>query len=118
MLAAKTVQTPRMRAKHFVGERPVTLGDFVQLKNAFAIALWEQESNHDVLRVLDRAADDNRFIAALTHRGSEALKGYHLSKRAKAALLSGDIRWIEAHVCKLTERQKTWLWCRLGQEIW
>ena len=118
MLVAEAVQTPRLRAKHFVGERPVALGDFVLLKKAFAMAFWEQKSNHDVLRVLDRAADDHRFIAALTHRGSQALQGYHLTAEATAALLGGDIRWVEAHVGKLTERQQTWLWCRLCQEIW
>jgi hypothetical protein len=58
------------------------------------------------------------FIAALTHGGSEALEGYHLTAEAKAALLSGDIRWIEANVGKLSKRRQTWLWCRLGQEIW
>jgi hypothetical protein len=54
----------------------------------------------------------------LTHHGSEALDGYDLTASEKAALLSGDIRWIEAHVGKLTSRQKTWLYCRLEQEIW
>ena len=72
----------------------------------------------EILRVLDQAASDNHFIARLTHRGSDALQSYHLSNEAKAALLSGDIRWIEAHVGKLDERQATWLRCRLQQEIW
>ena len=112
-------QTAVLDTRHaFVAERSVTLGELLQLKAAFTAALWEQESNHDILRVLDRAADDNDFIAALTHNGTKALEGYHLTAEAKAALLSGDIRWIEAHVGKLSERQQTWLWCRLGQEIW
>ena len=78
----------------------------------------EDLNRKEVLRVLDRAASDDGFIAQLTYRGSEALQGYHLTSEAKAALLSGDIRWIEAHVGKLDERQQTWLWCRLQQEIW
>ena len=72
----------------------------------------------EILKVLDRAANDNGFIAQLTHQGSEALRGYRLSSVAKAALLSGDIRWIETHVGKLNKRLRTWLWCRLQQEIW
>jgi len=72
----------------------------------------------EVLRVLERAAEDDRFIAQLTHRGSEALQGYNLTLEAKAALLSGDIRWIEARVGKLDARLRTWLDCRLQQEVW
>ena len=72
----------------------------------------------EVLRVLERAAEDDRFIAQLTHRGSEALQDYNLTWEAKAALLSGDIGWIEALVGKLDARLRTWLDCRLQQEIW
>ena len=72
----------------------------------------------EILRVLDRAANDDHFIAQLTHHGSEALQGYGLSNAEKAALLSGDIGWIEARVGKLDARLRTWLDCRLQQEIW
>lgn len=72
----------------------------------------------EMLRVLERAARDNGFIAQLTHRGDEALQDYDLTRAEKAALLSGDIRWIEAHVGKLGVRLRTWLDCRLEQEIW
>jgi hypothetical protein len=43
---------------------------------------------------------------------------YDLSDEAKAALLSGDINWIEDRVGKLDARLRTWLDCRLQQEIW
>jgi len=72
----------------------------------------------EILRVLRRAAVDDGFIAELTHYGPQALRGYHLSLEAQAALLSGDIRWIEARVGKLRPRLRTWLDCRLQQEIW
>ena len=72
----------------------------------------------DVSKVLDRAADDCGFIAQLTEECSKALQGYDLSHKERAALLSGDINWIEAHVGKLSGRRSTWLWCRLQQEIW
>jgi hypothetical protein len=115
---AQGVQTSVLGTKQFVGDHPVAFGDLVQLKKTFTIALWERESNHDILRVLDRAAEDIGLIADLTYRGPEALEGYHLTPEAQAALLGGDIRWIETHVGKLSESQRTWLWCRLCQEIW
>lgn len=68
--------------------------------------------------VLDRAASDPAFIAQLTHQGSKALQDYDLTSEEKAALLSGDINWIESHIGKLDDRLKQWLLCRLQQEIW
>ncbi|TET39717.1 MAG: hypothetical protein E3J66_07765 [Dehalococcoidia bacterium] len=71
-----------------------------------------------VIEVLDRAYREDQFIAQLTEQGSKALEGYALTWEEKAALLSSDIQWIESHVGKLSERQKTWLNCRLQQERW
>jgi len=72
----------------------------------------------EMLRVLDRAAEDDSFIAQLTYHGDQALQAYNLTWQEKAALLSGDIRWIEARLGKLDARLRTWLDCRLQQEIW
>lgn len=72
----------------------------------------------EILRVLRRAAADDNFIARLTEQGSKALRKYNLSRKAKAALMSGDIRWVEARVGKLDTRLRTWFDCRLQQEIW
>jgi hypothetical protein len=72
----------------------------------------------EIVRVLVRAAEDNRFIAHLTYQGDEALQDYDLTWREKAALLSGDLGWIEAHLGKLNARLRTWPDCRLQQEIW
>jgi len=75
-------------------------------------------SQREVLRVLERAATDDSFIALLTHQGESALQGYRLTWQDQAALLSGDIRWIESQVGKLGPRLRTWLECRLQQEKW
>ncbi len=75
-------------------------------------------SEKAVMEVLERAAQYNQFIAELTEHGSKALEGYDLSSQEKAALISGDIQWIEKRVGSLTETQKTWLNCRLQQERW
>ena len=82
--------------------------------------LWYggQVNAAEILRVLDRAADDDDFIAQLTFHGSEVLQDYALTNAEKAALLSGDIRWIESRVGKLDARLRTWPECRLEQEIW
>jgi hypothetical protein len=87
--------------------------------------LWTHPTGRDrtveakeILKVLKRAATDDGFIARLTNQGSKALRGYHLSQQAKAALMSGDVRWIEARAGKLNKRLRTWFDCRLQQEIW
>ena len=87
-------------------------------QTAAAPVLSANGANAELVRVLERAADDDNFIAQLTRQGSKALKGYNLSLEAKAALISGDLRWLEAHLGKLDERLGTWPRCRLQQEIW
>jgi hypothetical protein len=119
MMGLQVAQAPeRSREKFQTTWRDPLVGEFASLKEAFVVAFWEPDSRDEVLRVLERAADDPDFIAQLTRRGSEALSDYHLSAQAKAALISGDVRWIQGHVGKLDERLMTWLDCRLGQEIW
>jgi formate dehydrogenase alpha subunit len=71
-----------------------------------------------VLAVLDRAAQDNAFLARLAENPAEALKDYELTAEEKAALMSGDIRRIESWLGKLDERLRTWLMLRLSQEKW
>ena len=75
-------------------------------------------SKEAVLEVLGKAADNSAFLARLADNPSEALEGYELNWEERAALASGDIRWVEAHVGKLDERLATWLNCRLQQEKW
>ena len=118
MLQMQERQVPAPGTDQWVWERPVGPGVMTQLKKAREVDLREQESDGEILKVLDKAAEDNSFIAELTHRGSKALEGYRLTLKAKAALLSGDIRWIEARVGRLDARLRTWLDCRLQQEIW
>lgn len=87
------------------------------------LTLWNglarcDAGRQEMLRVLERAAEDDDFIALLTYRGSEALRDHDITLEEKAALLSGDIRWIEARVGRLSARLRTWPECRLQQEIW
>jgi DNA-binding response OmpR family regulator len=71
-----------------------------------------------IIAILNKAAEDQEFLGKLTDSGSEALRGYELHPEEEAALISGDVGWIEAHIGELDDRLKTWLTCRLQQERW
>ncbi|MBL7208536.1 MAG: formate dehydrogenase subunit alpha [Dehalococcoidia bacterium] len=71
-----------------------------------------------VLAALDRAAEDNAFLARLAENPAEALKEYELTTEERAAIASGDVSKIESWVGKLDERLRTWLMLRLSQEKW
>jgi len=71
-----------------------------------------------LLAVLSKARDDSKFLARLAENPDEALKGYDLTSEDKAALSSGDIRWIESKLGILDEPLRTWLTARLAQEKW
>ena len=71
-----------------------------------------------LLDVLSRARDDSNFLARLAENPAQALEGYELTPEEKAALSSGDIRWIESKLGTLDEPLRTWLTARLTQEKW
>jgi formate/nitrite transporter len=71
-----------------------------------------------LISVLARARDDTKFLAKLADNPNQALKAYSLTSEAKAALESGDIRWLESRVGTLDEPLRTWLTSRLTQEKW
>jgi hypothetical protein len=75
--------------------------------------------NGDLVRkVLRLAATDPAFGARLLEEGGSALRGLSLSSEAKAAILSGDIPWIEKRCGKLSSEERDWLERRLQAEIW
>jgi len=71
-----------------------------------------------LISVLARARDDTKFLTKLADNPNQALKAYNLTSEAKAALESGDIRWLESRVGTLDEPLRTWLTSRLTQEKW
>jgi len=71
-----------------------------------------------VREVLKRASTDDQFGKRLLHEGSRALSGHSLSAEAKAAILSGDIAWIEKRCGPLSGEERDWLERRLQAEIW
>ena len=71
-----------------------------------------------VIEVLNRTADDEDFWMNLMEKGSQALDAYELSVEAKAAIASGDLRWINQNIGELTQKQLMFIYKRLEREAW
>jgi DNA-binding response OmpR family regulator len=71
-----------------------------------------------VLSVLERTLNDEKFWIDLMENPSSTLESFHLSHEAKAAIASGDLKWIEKHVGKLTREQLAFMYKRLEREAW
>ncbi|MEW6335634.1 MAG: formate dehydrogenase subunit alpha [Thermodesulfobacteriota bacterium] len=69
-----------------------------------------------MLTVLERAAEDNKFLAALAANPAGVLSHYTLTPEHRRALVSGDIASIEEWIGPLNDRLKAWLKQRLEQE--
>lgn len=72
----------------------------------------------EVLKVLNRTCDDSAFWVDLMENGSAALEGYQLTDEAKAAIVSGDLAWINRNVGELTQKQLMFIYKRLEREAW
>jgi DNA-binding NtrC family response regulator len=72
----------------------------------------------EVLRVLDRTNRDVEFTRNLLDGDSNALKAYELSWEAKAAITSGDLKWLRKNVGELTDEQMIFVNKRLQREAW
>ena len=72
----------------------------------------------EVIRVLEKASQDQEFWRELMENGSEALKEYRLSWKAKAAIVSGDLNWIKENIGDLTKEQLIFIYKRLEREAW
>ena len=72
----------------------------------------------EVIQVLNRTTEDAGFWRDLMENGSAALRDYRLSREAKAAIASGDLKWILAHVGELTQKQLMFIYKRLEREAW
>ncbi len=72
----------------------------------------------EVIRVLDRTAKDAGFWTELMAKGTEALRDYHLSGQAKAAIANGDVEWLRKNVGNLTAEQLQFIYKCLEREVW
>ncbi len=71
-----------------------------------------------VKRVLRDIHAQPALSSALLQNGSQALSGYALGAMEKAAIVAGDLVWIEKEAGPLSERERAWLLRRLEAEIW
>ncbi|MBW2654201.1 MAG: response regulator [Deltaproteobacteria bacterium] len=72
----------------------------------------------EVLKVLNRTSEDEKFWINLMEEGSSALSDYTLSSEAKAAIASGDLQWINENIGELTQKQLMFIYKRLEREAW
>lgn len=108
-----------------------------QIKNSITEALKTQEEKtgktetkkaeteedrliqkRQVSQILNRTAEDSDFWKDLMENGSIALEGYQLSDEAKAAIVSGDLKWINENIGELTQKQLMFIYKRLEREAW
>jgi len=66
-------------------------------------------STEVMLEILKRAADDaearNEFLLGMVEKGSAALEGLDLTWEEKAAIISGDVQFIESRIGGKLQRQ-------------
>ena len=72
----------------------------------------------EVIRVLNRTMEDADFWRALLEHGSDSLKDYRISAEAKAAIVSGDLAWINKNIGPLSKEQLVFIYKRLEREAW
>jgi len=63
----------------------------------------------EMAKVLERAESDDEFFANLLEAGADALDEYDLTKAEKLSIVTGDVRWIEDQVGRLTRPQRRML---------
>ena len=102
-------------------EKPFTPGELTETVRralASAPAAPRVEVDADAVKeVLRRAATDLGFGLRLLTEGSRVLSRLALSTEAKAAIVSGDIAWIEKYCGDLSAEERAWLERRLQVEI-
>jgi DNA-binding NtrC family response regulator len=63
----------------------------------------------EVAKVLERAESDDDFFMNLLQNSVNALEEYDLTKAEKLAIVTGDARWIEDQLGRLTRAQRRML---------
>ena len=92
------------------------IDEVLRRHDAGPFQLFSLIQKREVLGVLSHAADDERFWDDLMELGSEALNNYQLISDAKAAIASGDLKWINENVGELNQKQLSFIFKRLERE--
>ena len=72
----------------------------------------------EIFRVLNRTAEDRDSWNGTMEGGSEALRDYHLSDEAKAAIVSADLKWLNEQIGELSQKQLLYIYKRMKREAW
>jgi len=100
------------------GDAPANLLTNSAMDPVAKIPEFKVSSAKAILTVLEKAAVDNVFFAALAENPMRALSSFDLTPEQLAALAAGDITAIEKWAGPLEERLKVWLKARLEMERW
>ena len=92
------------------------INEALKQHDAGPFRLFSLIQKREVLGVLSRAADDKKFWNDLMALGSEALDKAQLIGDAKAAIASGDLKWINENVGELNQKQLKFIYKRLERQ--
>jgi formylmethanofuran dehydrogenase subunit D len=98
------------------GDAPVNRLTIAAVDPQAKIPEFKVSSVRAILSVLERAAEDNRFLAALAENPAGALSSYDLTPEHRSALVNGDLASLEKWIGPLDERLKAWVKERLKGE--
>lgn len=94
------------------------INEALKQHDAGPFRLFSLIQKREVLGVLSRAADDKKFWNDLMALGSKALDKAQLIGDAKAAIASGDLKWINENVGELNQKQLSFIYKRLEREAY
>ena len=107
------IQAMKLGAAEYIEKpfEPEQLIDSVNRALGVSPEIEEQGLIHkdEVAKVLERAESDDDFFMNLLENSVDALDEYDLTKAEKLAIVTGDVRWIEDQLGRLSRAQRRML---------